>query len=105
VLGIGEAHASHSPWPVGSFLSLNFTLTKYLATIKASSEPSDIVTFTCGAEGGGSVAQHWVDFETNSGAGGPQPISGSDTELKGSGSLRTLITLNWAWDFTAEAPK
>ena len=103
--GIGAAHASHSPWPVGSFLSLNFTLTRYLATIQTSAEPPDIVTFTCGDEGGGSVPQRWVNMQTNSGAGGPQPMSASGPELTGSGSQGTLVTFKWSWDFTADVPK
>jgi hypothetical protein len=103
--GIGEAHASHSPWPVGSFLSLNFTLTKYLATIQTSAEPPDVVTFTCGDEGGGSIPQHWVNMQTNSGSGGPQSMSATKTELDGSGQQGAFVTFKWSWDFTADVPK
>jgi hypothetical protein len=103
--GIGEAHASHSPWPVGSFLSLNFTLTKYLATVKTSAEPPDIVNITCDGEPGGSAPQHWVDFATDSGGGGPQSMDPRATELDDSGQMGSLVTFKWSWHFTADIPK
>jgi hypothetical protein len=44
-------------------------------------------------------------METNSGGGGPQSMPLWATELKGSGSMGTIIALKWTWDFTADVPK
>ena len=103
--GINEAHASHSPWPVGSYLALSFDLTKYLGVLKTSAEPPDIVSISCDGEPPGQSPQNWIDMETNSGRGGPQPAPLWATELKGSGGMGTVITLKWTWDFVADVPK
>jgi hypothetical protein len=103
--GINAAHASHSPWPVGSFLALSFDLTKYLGVLKTSAEPPDIVNISCDGEPPGQSSQNWIDMETNSGGGGPQSMPLWATELEGSGGLGTIIALKWTWDFTADVPK
>jgi hypothetical protein len=100
--GIGEATARHSPWGSLSFLAFNFDLTKYVAVVKTSAEPPDIVHFTCTNGVSGNFSANWVDLMT--GGTGPRSMFGWETELKGNDSKGSFITLSWAWDFEAVLP-